>query len=937
MVDQIAFIQSLDAIIGIFSVIGFALILGSKSGGCACCPDCCWKITSAAGCPSPMAKWDAQAMKMTIYFQDSGNCGGDCDNPSPPGRSDRTPCTKRQEITMKATWKVPAETQLTVTIKGNFECVDPGYDSTTLRLSSDCGAEPFVTSIGSSDSETGCGRCDMNSITKTPQFTLTPGCWEVEITSDTRDGLWHFNMVHEVAFSFTNNGKPTCKNSFCTSFSCNQPACVPQDSEEGGQTLSECIAECSTGKCVTKFCYCCVDQGGGKNKCVQTRVRKCDTDALGSGNCPEGAFDTLEECEQSCDVSFDCVDNKCVEAADGEYADRAACEEECGDRFECNENAECVPSNDPAAPYANRAACEAACIKKYTCAPDDTCVPSPNGEYNTLAQCQENCVDGGTYFCCYDNDPALGPTGTHCQVGPCGKFENGKFVVKPALLASGPHNGKAACEDACRRYACGTDDCGVSECKPQAGGQYATKQACLQACQDPAKLPCVLNPAAGKYGKGNHFFTTDASVRDICVAYISKNNKPIRVQIFAATLNQNCEVVAQRVVKSDSGWRAGLPKSCFVECDPKPTPVAGGPKGTVKWRKPRGITAFEVQVLDPCGDASVDVYVDCGRCRNIAENPEPVVFACCLPNGTCLNRTRAQCDAAGGKWTECKECDEVDCEENRGACCDTTNCVCKDGTTRSECEDIAGIYQGDGSKCAQVACPLPPARGACCFEGKDCVDCYSSQDCATFGGDYKGDGTRCKDVSCGGVCCLPGNSCSDEIKTAAECAAAGGSWKEGETCETVDCRSEPPRECCNEDGSCTLFCPGISCTPADGVCCDSVCIECGDCGVGGEECCNSMEIASLFAPLTDQPEVIGASTADQEIAAYSRPEVTAAWIAWSAERKNGGVYKFSILWRSYLLDALEAIEAGENAAIAVQRSLQQWKDFAKKYRGVING
>lgn len=98
-----------------------------------------------------------------------------------------------------------------------------------------------------------------------------------------------------------------------------------------------------------------------------------------------------------------------------------------------------------------------------------------------------------------------------------------------------------------------------------------------------------------------------------------------------------------------------------------------------------------------------------------------------------------------------------------------------------------------------------------------------------------------------------------------------------------------------------------------------------------------MEIASLFAPLTDQPEVIEASTADQEIAAYSRPEVTAAWIAWSAERKNGGVYKFSILWRSYLLDALEAIEAGEDAAVAMQRSLQQWKDFANKYRGVING
>lgn len=792
MIDPVVIVQSLDAVLGIFSVIGFALMLGSRTTGCApCgCSDCCWKITAAAGCPSPLAKWDAEAMKMTIYFQDSDNCAGDCDNPSPPGQSDRTPCKVRQAITMKATWKVPAETQVTITLKGNFECVASAFDFTTVKLSRECGDEPFVAFIGASDGQTGCGTCSMNSTTKTPQFTLAAGCWEVEIDSDTRDGLWHYNMVHEVEFSFTNNGKPTCNNDFCTSFSCNQPACVPQDSEQGGQTLSECIAECSTGKCVTKLCYCCVEQEGGEKKCVRTSVRKCDTDALGAGDCPEGAFDTLAECEESCDVSFNCENDKCVEAVGGQYADRAACEEECGDRFECNANAECVPSNDPAAPYANRAACEAECIKKYTCAPDDTCVPSPDGEYNTLVQCQNNCEegDGGTYFCCYDTDPALGPTGTHCQVGPCGKFENGKFVKKAELVASGPHKGKAACDDSCRRHACGVDACGAPECKPQAGGQHATKQACFQACQDPAQNPCALNPAAGNYGVGNHFFTTDAAVRDICAAYISKNNKPIRVQIFAPTLDQNCNVVAQRVVKSDSGWRAGLPKACFVDCDPKPVPIAGGPKGFVKWRKPRGITAFEVQVLDPCDDADVDVYVDCGKCREIAEEPEPVVFACCLPDGTCLDRTQAQCKAAGGKWTACKACAEVDCETPRGACCDTAECLCKDGTTQAECEDGGGIYQGDGSECDQVVCPLPPARGACCFEGKDCIDCYSKAECEAFGGEYKGDRTRCKNVCCGGVCCLPGNNCSTVQLTETECDMAGGRWQFCKTCQTADCR-----------------------------------------------------------------------------------------------------------------------------------------------------
>lgn len=156
---------------------------------------------------------------------------------------------------------------------------------------------------------------------------------------------------------------------------------------------------------------------------------------------------------------------------------------------------------------------------------------------------------------------------------------------------------------------------------------------------------------------------------------------------------------------------------------------------------------------------------------------------------------------------------------------------------------------------------------------------------------------------------------------------------------------KPNPECCNEDGSCSSFCPNPVCdnnpgpnqTPDGGPCCDGLCIECGDCGVGGEECCNSLEISSIFDALSDQPESILCETADAEVLDTFGSEAVMAWNGYAESIRFGGVYKFSLMRRSYMLDALYAIDSGVDTASAMATTRQQWAQFANLYRGVING
>jgi len=79
-----------------------------------------------------------------------------------------------------------------------------------------------------------------------------------------------------------------------------------------------------------------------------------------------------------------------------------------------------------------------------------------------------------------------------------------------------------------------------------------------------------------------------------------------------------------------------------------------------------------------------------------------------------------------------------------GACCHADG-SCTDGPP-PECFASTGLYQGNGTTCATVECPVPN-WGACCQAGGSCAE-ETVEDCIWGEGLYLGDGTLCASVDC---------------------------------------------------------------------------------------------------------------------------------------------------------------------------------------------
>ncbi|HUU86075.1 MAG TPA: S8 family serine peptidase [Phycisphaerae bacterium] len=79
-----------------------------------------------------------------------------------------------------------------------------------------------------------------------------------------------------------------------------------------------------------------------------------------------------------------------------------------------------------------------------------------------------------------------------------------------------------------------------------------------------------------------------------------------------------------------------------------------------------------------------------------------------------------------------------------GACCHADG-SCTDGPP-PECFASNGLYQGNGTTCATVECPVPN-WGACCQAGGSCAE-DTVEDCIWGEGLYLGDGTWCASVDC---------------------------------------------------------------------------------------------------------------------------------------------------------------------------------------------
>jgi hypothetical protein len=76
-----------------------------------------------------------------------------------------------------------------------------------------------------------------------------------------------------------------------------------------------------------------------------------------------------------------------------------------------------------------------------------------------------------------------------------------------------------------------------------------------------------------------------------------------------------------------------------------------------------------------------------------------------------------------------------------GACClGDASCVPQ---TAAGCTSAGGVYQGDGSSCGSIQCPM----GACCLANGTCTS-TGAGGCASLNGVYRGNGTVCANANC---------------------------------------------------------------------------------------------------------------------------------------------------------------------------------------------
>ena len=123
----------------------------------------------------------------------------------------------------------------------------------------------------------------------------------------------------------------------------------------------------------------------------------------------------------------------------------------------------------------------------------------------------------------------------------------------------------------------------------------------------------------------------------------------------------------------------------------------------------------------------------------------PVAEACCMPNGTCIDVTPANCTASGGTPQGCRTtCATVMCTPPTEACC-MPNGTCTD-VLPATCTGAGGTPQGPGTTCATAQCIVTEA---CCFDNPPgtCAD-VPAMDCQLGGGDPQGPGTNCATTQC---------------------------------------------------------------------------------------------------------------------------------------------------------------------------------------------
>ncbi|MBT8485284.1 MAG: hypothetical protein KJO43_06875 [Phycisphaerae bacterium] len=208
--------------------------------------------------------------------------------------------------------------------------------------------------------------------------------------------------------------------------------------------------------------------------------------------------------------------------------------------------------------------------------------------------------------------------------------------------------------------------------------------------------------------------------------------------------------------------------------------------------------------------------------------------ACCFEDGSCTDTTATGCSSLGGDFQgEGTTCARIECPLLGACCLALGRCL---ETTPALCEAVGGEFFGLGFPCASAKC-VDLEFGICCF-GSECVE-TSLASCDADAGVYVGSGVSCDGKICftitPGGCCLYTGQCVEA--TAAGCEEVGGTFLgDFVPCGEIECVF-PHGPCCLPDGSCGILsadeCDAVGGSFAGlGLECDAI-----DCGPGFGACC----------------------------------------------------------------------------------------------------
>jgi hypothetical protein len=212
------------------------------------------------------------------------------------------------------------------------------------------------------------------------------------------------------------------------------------------------------------------------------------------------------------------------------------------------------------------------------------------------------------------------------------------------------------------------------------------------------------------------------------------------------------------------------------------------------------VDVFRVEECDALGGI---MYPDVCALTDCPQPPEP--FACCLPDGSCVDVLAVgECDALGGIAYP-DVCAQTDCPQPQLFACCLPDGSCVDVMDVGACDALGGILYPD--VCALTDCPQPPEPFACCLEDGSCVDVIAVGECDALGGVAYPEVcalTDCPQPPAEFACCFElDEACY--MMTEADCLAGGGTWNDGMVCSTAGGTFDCPmwRVCCEAE-VCTI-------------------------------------------------------------------------------------------------------------------------------------